>query len=54
VLIVNGLSILIVDNRRAFFTSIAVALAGGALMLTALIGLQQSWIPLLPHCFGLR
>ena len=44
VLVASGLSILIVDNRRAFFTSIGVALAGGALMLTALAGLQQSWI----------
>ena len=44
VLVANGLSILIVDNRRAFFTSIGVALGGGALMLTALVGLQQSWL----------
>ena len=38
VLVANGLSILIVDNRRAFFTSIGVAFAGGVLMLTALAG----------------
>ena len=43
-LVANGLSILIVDNRRAFFASIGVALAGGVLMLAALAGLQQSWL----------
>ena len=44
VLIASGLSILIVDNRRAFFTSIGVAFAGGLLMLVALTGLQRSWL----------
>jgi len=38
VLVANGLSVLILDNRRAFFTAIGVALAGGVLMLTALVG----------------
>jgi hypothetical protein len=37
VLVVNGLSILIVNNRRAFFTSLAVSLAGAALMIAALV-----------------
>ncbi len=44
VLVVNGLSVLIVDNRRAFFTSLGVALSGGVLMLAALIGLWRSWL----------
>ena len=44
VLVANGLSVLILDNRRAFFTAIGVALAGGLLMLAALVGLRQSWI----------
>jgi Family of unknown function (DUF5690) len=43
VLIANGLSVLIIDNRRAFFTSLLVALCGGLLMLAALAGLSQSW-----------
>ncbi len=42
VLAANGLSVLIVDNRRAFFTALGVALLGGVLMLTALVGLSQS------------
>jgi hypothetical protein len=37
VLVVNGLSILIVNNRRAFFTSLAVSQAGAALMIAALV-----------------
>jgi hypothetical protein len=37
VLVVNGLSVLIVDNRRAFFASLAVGLAGAALMIAALV-----------------
>lgn len=44
VLVANGLSVLILDNRRAFFTAIGVALAGGLLMLAALVGLHQSWL----------
>ncbi len=44
VLIANGLSVLIVDNRRAFFASIGVALSGGVLMLASLAGLSQSWL----------
>ena len=42
VLVVNGMSVLIVDNRRAFFVSLGVALSGGVLMLAALAGLSQS------------
>ena len=44
VLIANGLSVLIGDNRRAFFGSIGVALAGSGLMLVALAGRQQGLI----------
>ncbi len=44
VLVVNGLGVLIIDNKKAFFSAIGVALCGGALMLLALVGLQQSWI----------
>jgi hypothetical protein len=36
VLAVNGLSILIASNRKAFFASLAVGLAGAALMIAAL------------------
>ncbi len=38
-LMVNGMTVLIVDNRRAFFTSLGLALGGGFLMLIALAGL---------------
>jgi Family of unknown function (DUF5690) len=44
VLVANGLSVLIVDNRRAFFASLGVAFSGGLLMLLALAGLSQSRI----------
>lgn len=44
VLVANGLSVLIVDNRRAFFGSLAVATSGGVLMLAALAGLSASRI----------
>jgi hypothetical protein len=44
VLIANGLSVLVVDNRRAFFASIGVGLAGCALIVTALAGLQRGWV----------
>jgi hypothetical protein len=44
VLVANGLSVLILDNRRAFFSAIGVAMAGGVLMLAALVGLRQSWV----------
>ena len=42
VLIVSSSSIIIVDNRRAFFTGIGVAFGGGLLMLAALVGLYHS------------
>jgi hypothetical protein len=41
VLAVNGLSVLVVDNRRAFFTSLAVGLVGAALMAVALFAQPQ-------------
>ena len=44
ILVVNGLSVLIVDNRRAFFASIALSLGGAALMIVSLIGVCQAWI----------
>ena len=48
VLVVNSLSVLIVDNRRAFFGSIGVALFGGLLMLGALAGLSTNRIGAFP------
>jgi hypothetical protein len=42
VLVANGLSILIVDNRRAFFSSLGVAGFGTLLMAGALVGLRES------------
>jgi hypothetical protein len=48
VLVVNGLSVLIVDNSRAFFTSLGVGLAGCALMAVALVGRQRGWIDPFP------
>lgn len=44
VLVANGLSVLIVDNRRAFFASIGVGLAGCGLMIVALAGRQRDLI----------
>ncbi|HWE39607.1 MAG TPA: DUF5690 family protein [Isosphaeraceae bacterium] len=44
VLVVNGLAVLIVGNRRAFFASLAVGIAGGALMLVAPVVLRQGWL----------
>jgi hypothetical protein len=44
VLIANGLSVLIVENRRAFFASIGVGLSGCALIVVALVGQQLGWI----------
>ena len=49
VLVVNGLSVLIVDNRRAFFASIGVSLSGCALILVALAGL--GWGRIAPFPF---
>jgi hypothetical protein len=44
VLVANGLSVLILDNRRAFFASLATALTGGVMMLLALVALRQQWV----------
>ncbi len=44
VLVANGLSILIADNRRAFFASLGVAGSGAVLMAFALLGLGRSWL----------
>ena len=48
VLVANGLSVLIVDNRRAFFASIGVGLAGSVLILAALAGHQRGWLGAFP------
>jgi hypothetical protein len=48
VLVVNGLSILIVDNRRAFFASLGVAGAGALMMIVALVGLHRSVLGAFP------
>ncbi|MFO0910490.1 MAG: DUF5690 family protein, partial [Isosphaeraceae bacterium] len=44
VLVVNGLSVLIVDNRRAFLLALGVAGSGGLLMLAAILGQNQGWL----------
>jgi hypothetical protein len=44
VLVVSGLTSLIVDNRRAFFTALALSGAGAVLMVVALAGLGWSWL----------
>lgn len=46
VLVVNGLSVLIVDNRRAFLTALGVSVAGTLLLSLALLG--RSWLGGLP------
>jgi hypothetical protein len=48
VLVANGLSILIVDNHKAFFASIGVSLSGCALMIAALVGRQRGLIDPFP------
>jgi hypothetical protein len=48
VMAANGLSVLILDNRRAFFASLGVAVFGAFLMMFALLGLQQAWLGGLP------
>ena len=44
VLVANGLSVLILDNRKAFFASIGVGLGGCVLMIAALVGQQRGLI----------
>lgn len=44
VLVVNGLSVLIVDNRRAFFGSLVTCAGGLALMAIALAGHRAGWL----------
>jgi hypothetical protein len=44
VLAISGLSVLIIDNRRAFFSSIGVALAGAVLMMTAIVVVRGKWL----------
>lgn len=48
VLVANGLSILVLNNRKAFFLSIGVGLSGCLLMLAALFGLQSKSIEAFP------
>lgn len=40
----NGLCVLILDNRRAFFASLAICLTGIALLAAAPVGLAHEWI----------
>ncbi len=42
VLVVNGSSVFIINNRRAFFGSLGVAGLGGLLMVGSLVGLDRS------------
>jgi hypothetical protein len=44
VLAANGLSVLIIDNRRAFLMSLGIAMAGGLLMIVSLAALRVSWL----------
>jgi Family of unknown function (DUF5690) len=44
VLVATGLTSLIADNRRAFFTSLSLSVAGAVLMAFALAGLGRSWL----------
>jgi hypothetical protein len=44
VLVATGLTSLIADNRRAFFTSLSLSVAGAVLMAFALAGLDRSWL----------
>lgn len=44
VLLANGMSVLIVDNRRAFFVAIEVGMAGALLMLVAVAALERGWL----------
>jgi len=48
VLVANGLSVLILDNRKAFFTSLGVGLGGCVLMIVALLGRRQGMIEPFP------
>lgn len=44
VLAVNGSSVLILDNRRAFFTSLAVSIAAVVLLAVSLFALGRGWL----------
>lgn len=44
ILLVNGLSVLIQDNRRAFFTSVGVSIAAMLLLGLSLMGLRERWL----------
>ncbi len=48
VLVANGLSVLIVNNQKAFFASIGVGLFGCVLMIAALVGRQRGLIDPFP------
>src|SRR5262249_16583796 len=43
VVIINGLAVLILDNRRAFFAAMASSTSGFCLVGLALIGLDKAW-----------
>src|SRR5262245_5695743 len=44
VIAINGLAVLIRDNRRAFFTAMAASAAGFCMVFLALVGLKQGWM----------
>lgn len=44
VMLVNGLCVLIIDNRRAFFASLAISLGGIVLLAVALAAFAGGWI----------
>ena len=44
VIAINGLAVLIRDNRRAFFTAMVASAAGFCLVFLALVGLKQGWL----------
>ena len=44
VLVVNGLSVLIRDNHRAFFTSLGVSMFGIILLAFSLLGMRWNWL----------
>jgi hypothetical protein len=54
VLVVNGLFILIGDNRRAFFCSVALCMGGFVLLGLSLLGVESGWLSPFAFmvCFG--
>jgi hypothetical protein len=44
VMIVCGLSVIVKDNRRAFFTGVGIAIAGLVLIAVTLVGWSEGWL----------